>query len=329
MYLQENNLLNISGSRIFNADETAVPLNPKKMKVLTNKGNKNVYNTVGNNEKQNLTVLITASASGELAPPLIMFPYKRIPADIFSIMPQGWSYGKSDTGWMFTENFFEYVVNIFDPWLTEKKIDRPVILYVDGHASHVSKPPTQFCIDNKFILILLHPNYSTHIYQPLDVAFFRSFKACYEKQVIKYRIEHETLSVSPVDFGSLLKTVLEQMDLKKILSNSFRICGLHPFCSSAVDYSKILTKSNSVQRSAKEVNMIPNSIVSSNKLILDYIENKIDPPTLINFKTDSESNKWTGEIESTNLFYLWNDLYKSVKADQTSTGNEEKSLIRM
>ena len=47
------------------------------------------------------------------------------------------------------------------------------------------------------------------------------------------------------------------------------------FCSSAVDYSKILTKSNSVQRPAEEVNMIPNIIVSSNKLILDYIEKKL------------------------------------------------------
>jgi len=51
-YLKEKNLLNIDSSRIFNTDETAISLNLKSVKVLTMKGNKNVYNIVNNNEKE-------------------------------------------------------------------------------------------------------------------------------------------------------------------------------------------------------------------------------------------------------------------------------------
>ena len=36
-----------------------IPLNPKPSKVLAPKGSKNVYNVVGHNEKENVTVLVT------------------------------------------------------------------------------------------------------------------------------------------------------------------------------------------------------------------------------------------------------------------------------
>jgi len=46
-------------------------------------------------------------------------------------MPEGWAAGKSDNGWMNGENFYEYIANIFYPWLVENKVKFPVILYID------------------------------------------------------------------------------------------------------------------------------------------------------------------------------------------------------
>ncbi|KAJ8966914.1 hypothetical protein NQ317_009497 [Molorchus minor] len=61
-YLQENNYVDIlqNPQRIFNADETAFFLNPKGEKVLAARGEKNVYKIVNSDEKECLTVLITA-----------------------------------------------------------------------------------------------------------------------------------------------------------------------------------------------------------------------------------------------------------------------------
>ena len=72
-------LLNIGPERIFNADETRTPLNPKPPAVLAPKGSKNVYNVVKNNEKENVTVLVMGNAAGELAPPLVLFSGKKLP----------------------------------------------------------------------------------------------------------------------------------------------------------------------------------------------------------------------------------------------------------
>ena len=64
-FLEKDEIVNIHGSRIFNTDETAVLLNPKGGNVLSKKGSKNVYNIVNNNEKENLTVLVTGNAAGQ------------------------------------------------------------------------------------------------------------------------------------------------------------------------------------------------------------------------------------------------------------------------
>jgi len=102
------------------------------------KGNKNVYNIVNNNEKENLSVLVTGNAAGQLAPPLILFPFQRMPAAISTQMPDDWSYSKSESGWMTGENFYEYITNVFHPWVIKTKIQLPVVLYIDGHASHMT-----------------------------------------------------------------------------------------------------------------------------------------------------------------------------------------------
>lgn len=61
------------------------------------------------NEKEQITVLATFSADGRCAPPLIRFPYKRIPRTIVESVPEDWALGHSDSGWINSEVFFEYI----------------------------------------------------------------------------------------------------------------------------------------------------------------------------------------------------------------------------
>lgn len=63
-------------SRILSADKAAFFLNPKRNKVLVPPGSKNVCQIVNNDEKECLTVFINCSASGEIAPPMIVFIYE-------------------------------------------------------------------------------------------------------------------------------------------------------------------------------------------------------------------------------------------------------------
>lgn len=69
--LQANNLRN-SPTRIYNADETGIPLDPKAPKVATVKGTKKAQfqSTV---RKGQITIVACDNASGQVLPPLIIF----------------------------------------------------------------------------------------------------------------------------------------------------------------------------------------------------------------------------------------------------------------
>lgn len=181
------NVLNDPG-RLFNMDETAIFLSPKGSLVLGPKG-KGVYDVVSSSEKDNVTTLITVNAAGLIAPPLTIFKFKRLPKQYVSAAPKHWSIGISDSGWMQSKQFFEYFANVFLKFLNEQNIVRPIIVFLDGHASHLSLHLSTFCRENGIILICLPPN-TTHILQPLDVAFFFPLKQAWKKLTRKWRCDH-------------------------------------------------------------------------------------------------------------------------------------------
>ncbi|KAK9753014.1 CENP-B N-terminal DNA-binding domain [Popillia japonica] len=187
-YLEENNLLDILNDpdRVFNGDEAGFSLCPKSGKVLGPKGYKNLYSIKVGNEKENITVLIIFNARGNIGDPLVVFPYIRPPRAVIENMPSNCILGKSEKGWMTGEVFFEYIANGFDTWLTEQNIKRPIILFVDGHKSHLTLPLSTWCHENHIILYALPPN-TTHILQPADVSVFMPLKEEWKKTVREWQ----------------------------------------------------------------------------------------------------------------------------------------------
>ncbi|KAJ8950057.1 hypothetical protein NQ314_008063 [Rhamnusium bicolor] len=157
--------------RIFNCDESAFQICPKSNKVIGPRGEKNIYEIAKRSDKESITVAITVGANGTLLPPFLLFSYKRLPGPLVSNVPNEWAIGKSEKGWMTGESFYEYVANVFHPWLVKNKITFPVILFIDGHKSHLTLHLSTFCEKNKIILVALFPN-ATHIIQPCDVSLF-------------------------------------------------------------------------------------------------------------------------------------------------------------
>lgn len=207
-YLEQHNLLEVldDPDRIFNMDESAFILSPIEGRVLARKGEKLVYSFIHNDEKECLTGLIGGSASGKQTPPMVIYGCQRLPQTVSQQFPKDWALGRSDSGWMNGETFFEYVANIFFPWIIKNKIQLPVILFVDGHASHLTLHFCEFPKEKQIILIALYPN-ATHIYQPMDVSVFRPLKVGWLKGVEDWRFEHDNAKLKRECFAPLLKKV--------------------------------------------------------------------------------------------------------------------------
>jgi hypothetical protein len=182
--------------RIFNCDETNFQLCPKSGKVLGPKGWKNVYQSV-KNEKDTVTVLCTFSADGRIVPGMFVYPYVKPPRLLVESVSDGWGVGRSDSGWMRSETFYEYVANVFDPWLLSQQVERPVILFLDGHKSHLSVELSTFCSEKQIILYSLLPN-ATHILQPADVAIFAPMKKRWRQIVHEWQLANANQSLSRV-----------------------------------------------------------------------------------------------------------------------------------
>lgn len=78
-------------------------------------------------------------------------------------MPESCVVGKSETGWMKSNIFYEYVANELDHWLNSNNIKRPLHLFIDGHKSHMAFALSETCEKKQIILYALPPN-TTHTY---------------------------------------------------------------------------------------------------------------------------------------------------------------------
>lgn len=210
--LREENVLDIlkNPDRIFNGDETNFQLCPKNSKVLAPLGSKNVYEVDKGKAKSAITAMFTFSASGKVVPSMMLiYPYQRLPSVIVNSVPDNWGIGHSDNGWMKAELFYEYIANVFNTYLMENKVTLPVILFVDGHKSHLSYQLSTLCSELQIVLVALYPN-ATRILQPADVAAFRPIKAGWKQALLKWRKGHPTEAVTRECVAPLLKEVVQK-----------------------------------------------------------------------------------------------------------------------
>jgi|SRR5277367_6185611 len=292
-YLGENVKILEDPTRIFNMDETAFYLSPVGSLVLAERG-KPVYDTFRNSDKDNITTLITVSAAGCIAPSMTVFKYERIPTAIPKAAPKEWGIGKTENGWMTGESFYEYFANIFQPYLEENQIPLPVIVFFDGHTSHLTLPLSNFCRDNQIILVCLPPN-TTHIMQPLDVSFFFPLKHEWRNFLRLYRHEHSGEEITKYNVIQALSQILNKPTFPSAIRSGFATCGIFPFNPDNVNYGKCTMKRRDECTTRK--------VETAQQSHLSYLESKIEDDLVKQFQHCFRNKiDWAGDYAASSLF---------------------------
>ena len=254
--------------RIFNGDESGFSLCPKTGKVLGPKGRNQIKT---NNDKENITVLITFNAKGQICPPLVVFPYIRPPKAVVDNMPAGWVLGKSVSGCMRGDIYFEYITNEFNNWVDNMGIKKPILLLVDGHKSHMSLVLSSMCNHLGIILYALPPN-TTQI-PPADVSVFAPLKASWNNIVTEFTLNHDVCAVTKVNFSQFFEIILQDPNLENNIINGFRSYGLHPFNADAVDYTECVQNTMCTEKSFHlNPNNITNADLDATRKVLKHIK---------------------------------------------------------
>ncbi|KAI4455752.1 hypothetical protein MML48_9g00000300 [Holotrichia oblita] len=239
-------------TRVMNADETCFHLCPKNNKVLAPRGARNVYEVEHASSKATLTVMFTFTASGQVTPPMIVYPYKRLPTNIVKSVPPGWEIGLSHTGCMKMDVMCDYIENILHPYLKNIGTIFPVILFLDGHCTHLSYKLSSLCVKLQIILVCLYPN-ATRIMQPADVAAFKPIKNGWKKAVVEWRT-HPLETLTKEHFAPVLKLAVERSAKIETIKHGFRASGLNPWNPDAIDFSKCLGGQNKAPHSTSKNN---------------------------------------------------------------------------
>lgn len=113
-----------------------------------------------------------------------------------------------------------------------KKIQGKKVILCDNLSSHITVSALQLCRDNDIHLICLPPN-STHLTQPLDVAFFRPLKIAWRKVLSDWKdtaAGMRSTNIQKEHFPPLLAKMMEIItpQADNNLKAGFRKCGIYP-----------------------------------------------------------------------------------------------------
>ena len=214
---------NLGATQIWNCDESGFPHDPQKCKVVSVKGETAFKLTCGAG-RENTTTLAAVCASGRVLDPLIIFSGKNFQSTWRGkdALPKT-LYGVSDNGWMTTEIFSEWFENF-----CEQVNERPLLLVLDGHLTHVSIPIIERAL-NEDITILKFPPHVTDLLQPADVTCFGPLKRKWEKKLNEYvNIVGASKGISKATFGDLIAAVWHQGLTPDNVIAGFRKTGIYP-----------------------------------------------------------------------------------------------------
>lgn len=284
--------LNLSDKpqNIYNVDETGFQTDIGSQRIFCRRGLRNPHKTVASSTKTMYTVQVCCSAIGEFLPMYIVFKGKHLYENWCNGGPDNARYNCSPSGWMETEQFYEWFQKVFVSGTSQ--LDGAKLLIFDGHSSHISPQVVQLAVENNIELLCL-PAHTSSILQPLDVGVFKTVKAAWRKCLREYYDQTRYSNVDKRVFPSLLKRLVDQGSFSRGNAvSAFEACGIVPLNRSKITADKLST---SVPLRAQDNSTEANQCASSS-ISLDV--EPLPMPTDPNVHVDSSSRQLTPSISS-------------------------------
>ncbi|KAJ4442019.1 hypothetical protein ANN_11883 [Periplaneta americana] len=203
-------LQGVPASHIWNYDETNLVDDPGKKMAITKRGSK-YPERICNTSKSCTSLMMCANAEGKLAPPYIVYKSEKLwstwtedgpqNADIIEPNQDGSIMNALKIG--LSISFFPF----------KKKQEGKKVLIGDNLSSHLNSRVLRLCGEHNIAFIALPPN-STHLLQPLDVAYFGPMKREWRKILDNWRNSSRgsrCITIPKEQFPSLLRKLLDSL----------------------------------------------------------------------------------------------------------------------
>lgn len=135
-------------------------------------------------------------------------------------------YNTIESGWVDEDRFFDYLNRLFIPGT--KHLDRPLLLILDSHISHLSLKTTRLAVENQ-IHILCLPFHATHILQPFDVYTLKFVKTQWQTLLWEFKKKNLSKTLEKSNFIHMFAKLYNHALLPNHCSVAFREAGIVPF----------------------------------------------------------------------------------------------------
>lgn len=222
----EVTLSGVQPNSIINYDETNLTDDPGSKKIICRRGQKHPEK-INDFAKSATSLMFSCTGNGQLLPLYIIYKAENMYESWRTGGPKGTRYGCTKSGWFDQRHFEDWFFTVALPFL--KKQPEPRVLIGDNLSSHFSEAVITSCTENNICFTML-PKNSTHLAQPLDVAFFRPLKCKWRSLLQDWRNKGNHGTLSKIHFPPLLRNLLEEIKdkLSENIKSGFRKTGIVP-----------------------------------------------------------------------------------------------------
>ncbi|XP_039300200.1 uncharacterized protein LOC120355656 [Nilaparvata lugens] len=218
---------NFRPNEIFNLDETGVTTVPRSEKIIGKKGCKQVGQVTSRERGELVTQVAIICSNGNALPPIWIFPRVRLDENrMMSGAPPGALGLTHPSGWMTSGNFIK-VLEFFKENVRCSK-EKPVLLIMDNHESHLSVEGLSFCKDNGIVILTLPPHTSNKL-QPLDRSVFGPFKKFFSSAVQSLMNSNPNALLNIYSLPALCASAWDRAATPENIKSGFRAAGISPF----------------------------------------------------------------------------------------------------
>ena len=117
---------------------------------------------------------------------------------------------------------------------------RPQVLILDGHDSHIFVELIDMAIQNQIKIVEL-PAHTSNWLQPCDRTVFKQFKHAFYNAAQDMMSNHPRVITNKANFIGLLSKAWDKAMKKSRIESGFTSCGIFPYNPSAIPSEAFLT----------------------------------------------------------------------------------------
>ncbi|XP_063857280.1 uncharacterized protein LOC135098820 [Scylla paramamosain] len=217
---------------IWNADESGVTTVQKPRAVVAVKGTKQVSSLTSAERGQLVTFCVAVSAIGGSVPPMLIFPRKNYHDHFIRDGPEGSIGACHPSGWMTQDNFLLFMKHFIKH--TKATVEKPILLLLDNHQSHVNYDVITLCKENGVVLLSFPPHCS-HKLQPLDRSVYGPFKRYPSSAQNDWLRSNPGKRMTIYDIPSQVKKAFLRASTPINITSGFKVSGISPLNTNIFD----------------------------------------------------------------------------------------------